>query len=412
MPFTSAASELVDERLHPLAQLKHLDAKVKELEAQKDTDAVIECRIKQLSLRKLLVILYEFPLMPLLQAEVALAEAYASGGFFKQAREHIARAREGSNSIHIDAQCQRLQVDVQIAEGVLLLGEGQSENARAALREGHRLARSLYGENDLRIGRVSVLLGELAEQKASWCESEARRLERVRPTSGQIAALKGQAKEQRAQVIDCFADAWAVHEQVDGPSAEQTIRILIRVAEAEHEDGRADDAIVTMRQALQSLEKLQSVNKKHVLLLVDAAAQMARWLEAQGDDDEALRFLNVAEKAAAESLDEENAKAVEIRRDKALLHLKLGSRDASHYDQALQYLHDVHYYQRRLHGSQSTNVARTLKALGTVHMARRNYVEAEQCLHQALHIFKVEPTQNAGVVRDIHAKLKQIEATA
>eukprot|EP00971_Amphidinium_carterae_P157493 3122291-Amphidinium_carterae.1 len=122
MPFTSAASELVNEGLHPLAQLEHLDAKAKELEKQNDFDAVIECRIKQLCLQNLLVNLYRFPLMPFLKAEVALAESYAAGGFFKQARKHLACAREGATDVrgqggsHIpsDAQCQRLQADIKI----------------------------------------------------------------------------------------------------------------------------------------------------------------------------------------------------------------------------------------------------------------------------------------------------------
>ncbi|CAE7574810.1 unnamed protein product, partial [Symbiodinium pilosum] len=74
---------------------------------------------------------------------------------------------------------------------------------------------------------------------------------------------------------------------------------------------------------------------------------------------------------------------------------------------ALQYLNDVHYLERRLHGSQSTQVARTLKALGSVQLVLGKNFEAESCLRQALRIFEID-NHNAAIVRDIHAKLASI----
>merc|ERR1712118_417535 len=84
-------------------------------------------------------------------------------------------------------------------------------------------------------------------------------------------------------------------------------------------------------------------------------------------------------------------------------YLKLGDHDT-----ALQYLNDVHYFERCLHGSQSINVARTLKALGTVHMVKRNLDDAENCLSQALRIFEAEYPPNQAIIRDIHAKLNSL----
>merc|ERR1719261_347226 len=110
-----------------------------------------------------------------------------------------------------------------------------------------------------------------------------------------------------------------------------------------------------------------------------------------------------SKKTVFENLGPENAKAVAIKSDIALLHLKLGDHNT-----ALQYLNDVHYFERCLHGSQSINVARTLKALGTVHMVKRNVVDAEQCLYQALRIFEADYPPNNAIIRDIHAKLSSI----
>merc|ERR1719375_677635 len=116
-------------------------------------------------------------------------------------------------------------------------------------------------------------------------------------------------------------------------------------------------------------------------------------------------MLQKAEELVKRTLGVDDSKAVAIKRDVALLHLKLGDHEA-----ALQYLNDVHYYERRMHGSQSTHVARTLKALGTVHLVRRNFHDAEQCLMQALHIFEADAPHSVSIVRDIHDKLNSIAA--
>ena len=121
-PFESAAAELVDESLHPLEQLSILSEKAKQLTNEGDADAVIECRIKQLTLQRVLSHLHHFPLQPLIRAQAALAEAYGQGGYFLQAREHLSQAKEVCNGgIYDDRQHLRLQADLLVAEGSVQL---------------------------------------------------------------------------------------------------------------------------------------------------------------------------------------------------------------------------------------------------------------------------------------------------
>merc|ERR1712187_718704 len=165
---------------------------------------------------------------------------------------------------------------------------------------------------------------------------------------------------------------------------------------------KVNEAIQRQKKVVHDLRGRGDSPVQFPVLLVESAGQLARWLEARGhadDDREALKAFKEAEEVVLEHLGAEDAKAVELKRDVALLHLKLGDHET-----ALQYLNDVHYYERRLHGSQSTSVARTLKALGTVHMVRRNLQEAERCLLQALRIFGAEHPTHAAIVKDIHAK--------
>eukprot|EP00927_Polykrikos_kofoidii_P053752 TRINITY_DN48310_c0_g1_i1.p1 TRINITY_DN48310_c0_g1~~TRINITY_DN48310_c0_g1_i1.p1 ORF type:complete len:398 (+),score=68.77 TRINITY_DN48310_c0_g1_i1:131-1324(+) len=373
VPFESAASELVDEAAHPIEQLQLLDQKIRELESLGEVDAVVECRIKQKALQQVLVYLYGFPLQPLVRAQIALAEAYAAGGYFRQGHEHLAKAREVSaGGIYDDGQCQRLQVDILVAEGAIRLAQAHLETSESALLEAARLVREVYGDMDLRAARIHCMLGKIARQRG-----------------------------QHAGAIDHFGAAWEVHEFISGPEHEETLRMLLCLAESEYLDGQADEAIARQSKVVATLCDLNVLPS----LLVDSYTQLARWLESKGQDHDALEALKSAERVVTENLGPEDAKAVEVKRDVALLHLKLGEHET-----ALQYLNDVHYYERRLHGSQSLNVARTLKALGTVHMVRRNLDDAEQCLLQALRIFEADHPNHVPIVRDIHTKMASISA--
>lgn len=371
-PFESAASELVDEGAHPVEQLGVLEEKAADLESLGDTDAVIECRIKQLALQRVLRYLYDFPLPPLVRAQAALAEAYAKGGFPRQANEHLGLAREMSfGGVMDDAQCQRLRADLLIAEGVIRLAEERAEEARRLLSEASRVVRETYGEVDARCARVHTLLGQLEQQRG-----------------------------RTAEALGHFSEVSRVHQEL-GDEGVAAVRAQLRVAEALYLTGAVEEALELQGRAVEQLRSSNSLPE----VLVDSSAQLARWLEACGRDREALEALQAAERAVAENLGPEAPRAVDVKRDAALLHLKLGEHAL-----ALQCLNEVHYLERRLHGSRSASVARTLKALGTVHLVQRNVVEAEQCLLQALRIFEADHPPNGAIIRDIHAKLESIAA--
>lgn len=374
-PFESAASELVDETTHPVEQLEVLSAKVKELQASGDNDAVVECRIKQLALHRVLVYLYDFPLQPLIRAQIALAEAYALGGFSKQARDHLGKAREATTSgVYDDIHCQRLQADLLLAEGTLRMSDSQLDQAHGLLQDAARLVRELYGEMDERAARIHGMLGTIALRQG-----------------------------RNGEAADHFSAAWEVLESTIGADGEETMRVRLQIAEAQYEDEHQEEAIDMQSGVVEQLRRHGELPG----LLVESSLRLARWLEQAGRDREALEALQATESTVVERHGAEDAKAVEVKRDIALLHLKLGDHAV-----ALQYLNDVHYFERRLHGSQSTSVGRTLKALGMVHMVRHHLGDAEQCFLQALRIFEADHPPNPAIIRDIYGKLNGIAAMA
>lgn len=383
-PFASVASELVDESLHPLEQLEILDAKVADLQELRDADAVIECRIKQLALHRVLRYLYDFPLQPLVRAEVALAESYAFGGFHQQARDHLDMAREASDGgIMDDTQCQLLHVDFLLSDGVIRIAEGRCNEACKPLTEAVRRCRELFGEADARSERAHRLMGKVA------CDL-------------------GQYPEAIAHFTAAHA-ACCTRTRADSLEA---VQLQLQLAEMQHSAESFAEAIRLQDKAIEQLEtagNTTNLSKDDVVRLarlrIDAMARLARWLDEQGRETEALTKLKSAEETVKRVLKPDTPRAVDVKRDIALLQLKLGESDS-----ALEYLNEVHYLELRLHGSRSPNVARTLKALGTVHMVRRHYADAEHCLMQALRVFEIDPNANGFIIRDINAKLDTIAA--
>merc|ERR1712080_611796 len=99
-------------------------------------------------------------------------------------------------------------------------------------------------------------------------------------------------------------------------------------------DGNHEDALKEQMEVITTLQKSDQLPVLHV----DSLSQRARWLENLGRDHdlEALQALKDAEEVIERNEKEigpESAKAVEVKRDIALLHLKLGDHDT-----ALQYL--------------------------------------------------------------------------
>lgn len=361
---------LVDESLHPIEQIEALEERAVEHKGLGDLDGVIEVRMKQLALQRMLVYLYDFPLPALVRAHVALAEAYAAGRYLRQSFEHIRKGREVTETgIYDDVQCQRLEVELQIAEGCAQLEANNADSALQSLTDALRLCRVVFGDMDLRCARAREMLARIATMRGEY----------------DVA-------------LDHVSAAWEVREHLLGSDSEYTIRLFIQMAQVHYMDGNLDEAL---RLQNISVSQLLAMNK-FPQLTIEAATRFAKWQEEAGKDQDALKSLMEAEKVIIENLGRDDVKTVEVKRDLALLHLKLGQPET-----ALQYLWDVQYLERKMYGAQSVAVARTLKALGTVHMVRKNFNDAEQCLTQALHIFEANQAGN-DVVRDIHTKLHHV----
>jgi len=65
------------------------------------------------------------------------------------------------------------------------------------------------------------------------------------------------------------------------------------------------------------------------------------------------------------------------------------------------------FVEREVFGAQSIQMARTLKALGSVYlmMGPESHSQARNCFDAALQIFEINPSSGAAVIKDLQHKL-------
>ena len=99
--------------------------------------------------------------------------------------------------------------------------------------------------------------------------------------------------------------------------------------------------------------------------------------------EDALSSLRMVEKIYKSNYSDVHAKTCKVKRNISLLCLKSDQNEA-----ALQELRQVEDLERTLYGEQSTQLGKTYKVIGTIHLLNKNYNEAKDYLLKAQLIFE------------------------
>lgn len=320
----------------------------------------------------MLFLLHGHPGAQLALAHTQLGESYASGEYLEQAYEHWLKAKQvAETSVYDDGIARRLEVPLLSLEGFILLQSGHLAEARGKLQRALELSFAVYGKHDPRRASVQELLGRIATSEQLYPEA-----------------------------LDYISAAYDQRVADLGPTHETSIRLWLQLAHVHYLAGEVDEALARQARVLDLLVQ----HDPNPGLLVETAVQLAAWQEEAGLDGEALRSRQIAEQVTEENGGKHDPQLVRIKRDIALLVLKQGENE-----RALEYLQEVEHLERQLYGSSSLAVARTLKAIGTVHLVLHALGPAEEALAQALMIF--ERNQAAPhQAEDIRVKLTHIDA--
>lgn len=354
--------------LHPLAKIQVLEDTLTELLSLQDFDGAVEIRIHQLQLTKILVDYHDFPEYDVGLRHLDLARSYADGGYVPQALQHVEKAKEIQKRQREDGPSSRLMALATITEGLVLLQKGDNMLAEKRFIAAEKLVTTSFGDRSVHLATVSERLGDLMVEKKKY-----------------------------SKALDYTSQAWLVREGLDGgKESEETILLWTRMAEIHFLAGEMDDAIDLQDKAFNRFLKRDIFPNN----TINVGLRLAKWLE--NDDKRALDILRQTEKVALDNFGLEDAKTIEVKRDIALSLLKMEEQD-----DALKYLNEVEALERQVFGPTSVSLARTLKALGTIHLANHNFPVARDCLQDSLHIFESNPNCQQAV-KDVQQKLKLI----
>lgn len=100
--------------------------------------------------------------------------------------------------------------------------------------------------------------------------------------------------------------------------------------------------------------------------------------ERMGLSEDALNSLRLVEKIYKNNYSEVHAKTCKVKRNIALAYLKSDQNDA-----ALHELLQVEDLERTLYGETSTQLGKTYKVIGTIHMLNKSHTDAREYLLKA-----------------------------
>ncbi|CAD7941934.1 unnamed protein product [Amoebophrya sp. A120] len=359
--------------MHPLSSIDALERKVAELEAVGDRDGVIECRIHQLASTQLLVDVHDLPIAAACHQHCLLSEAYSLGGYVAQALEHVHYGQQIVESqIYDNGPSHRLGSSLALAEGFAYVAEGKDyQLALQCLHKAATLLKQAYGPEDLQLARAYELLGKVTTTRKEY-----------------------------STALEHLSQAWEIREHCLGWEHEQTLLLWLDMAWVHHLAGDQEEALSLQQSVVDKVIKVG----KYPNLATDAALRLAKWT----DTKTALDRLRDVEHLLRNH-DAHHPRMVEIKRELALLLIK-----RREHDQALEYLADVQKLERGLYGQQSVQLARTLKAMGTVYMLKGNSYQSEavDALRASLAIFEGNPSTSVAVIQDVKQKLQTLHPAA
>ena len=117
---------------------------------------------------------------------------------------------------------------------------------------------------------------------------------------------------------------------------------------------------------------------------------------------QALQSLRIVERIYKNNYTEVHAKTCKVKRNISLLCLK-----SDQNEEALNELRQVEELERTLYGYSSTQLGKTYKVIGTIHLLNKNHAEARDYLQKAQFIF--EQKGLLKLLKEVKQKLKLLQ---
>lgn len=346
---------------------------VKDKEEIGDKEGVIQVRIHQLALCKVLVTVHNRSSFILVQAHCNLGECYLNYEYFEQALEHLTVSLKLNGSLFTTVEDSKAyHPHILTLLGKCYIQAGGIDDGLNLLEKALKMNQSIAGEDNVSNTYIYSVLAEGYNKKKEY---------------------------QKA--IDSLTSMWELYEAQYGMKHEAIAKVYLEMAKIYHKQKDLTNALDLQKRALTLLMELDQQPD----LTAEVAVKQAQWLQENNNYPEALDCLRNAEHLYEFNHGLIDKKTAKVKKNICTLLLKAGE-----YEEALEEFLELEEMEKGLHGEGSLVYAKNLKIIATILMILNRYPQAFDYYSRALNIFKTL-RNSKKFIKEIKEKMTSISQT-
>lgn len=350
-----------------------LNEYVKDREDIGDKEGVIQVRIHQLALCKVLVTVHNRSTFMLVQAHCNLGECYLNNEYYEQALDHLTSALKLNGSLFsVIEETKQFHTHILTLLGKCYSEAGSVEDALGLLEKALKMNYAIMGEEHVSNCPIYSALAQVYSKKKLYDKA-----------------------------IDSLTSVWELYEAQLGAKHVMLAPVYEEMAKIYHKQKDLAKAVDVQKRGLHLLLELDQMPDK----AAELALTLAKWLQEQNNFPEALDALRNAEHLFEFNYGAVDKKTAKVKRNICMLLLKAGE-----YEEALAECLELEELDRNLYGSESLQYAKNLKVIATVLMILKRYSQSLDYFSRALQVFKGLKNQKKAI-GEIKQKITSITET-
>ena len=353
-----------------LDKVEQLNEYVNEVEGEQ----IIQVRVQQLALCKVLVNIHRKDMFILVRAYCSLGEAYLSQKYYEQALDHLTNALKLNGTLFSQfEETKKFHAYILTLLGKWYMEAGSLNDALGLLEKSLKMNKTVLGEEDISNASIYSTLS-----KVYW------------------------KKKDYDKALTQLSKVWELTETKFGKDSIEIAQVYLDLANVYHKKKEYDDAIDHQLRAITNYRNRE--DDQYHEFTAKMMITLSEWYSKIDKLDEAINWLRETEKLYEYIYGAVDKKTTKIKRDIALLLLK-----ANQYDEALKEVIQVEDQERSLYGETSLQLGRTYKLIGTLYILRRKQSEAKVYLQKAQTIFELKGATK--LLKEVKTKLNMLKTS-
>jgi len=346
-------------------QLRLLEKAAKE----KSDEQLIEIRVHQLSLSKLLVSVYGKTANYLVTAHCNLGEAYLNSKYYEQAVDHLTTALKKNDKLFSEkSESKKYHVHILTLYGKTFLEMNRCEEAIKFLQKALELNQRCSGEKDIACANIMTLLAN--------CFSKIHEYD---------------------QALDYLSKVWEISEAKFKSKSENCAIVYLETGKIYAKKEDYEKAVEYQKRAINILVEINV--EKNPEYIASLYTTLSVYQQKNNEIEGYIDSLDKVKRIFSELYGEIDKRTVKAQKAIAFALLK-----SNQNEEALREFLETERLQTNFYGEDSLQLAKTLKIIGALQLFQNRYIEAQHFFTRALKIFEDHGIKAA--VSDLKSKIK------